>query len=398
MELRLPLLLDGDITGFLRRGGMPPDRCEQRWMLRRPTLLAEGQAAFVAAGADLLCAPTYDLNVLMASRWEIAESAELCGLLMELTAESAEGRVLAAGGISATGQEPEPFGAIPFHDMIDTFAEQALALRDGGAQLLLISGIPTLAEARAAVLGARQARLPLLVSLRPAQGTDPLAALICLQELGITAFGLDCERNTTELAENLRRIAPYAKVPLIARMDARFGDNEKQVLTAQAYANEHILLLQAGAQVVGGGADVSPEHIAALRGVMSTFAATEKPVAKESGLFSSDEGRAYPLGEKCVLSHKIACEVDMARAILDAEDSGCQALLFHIAERKDPYLLSQNAYKAATAACLFAESEELLEEALILHNGRALIDRRSNVRRETLEELAKGYGALILDS
>lgn len=400
MELRTPLLLDGDVTAFLYRAGMPPDESAPQWMLSHPSLVEEAAAAFVAAGADLLCAPTALLNTLRyagmgGGEGSGAAALELSRALTMLTAKAADKRILTAAAISTTGQLPEPFGPIPYRDMVDIFAEQAQALKEGGAQLLLIRDMPSLAEARAAVLGARQTGLPLLVSLRlEARGSLP-AALICLQELGIAAFGVNYIGDSDEVAEQLRRLAPYAKVPLLAGLDARFGENEGQVFTAQAYGQNHLPLIEAGARICGGGADVAPEHIAVLRGLLHSPPLPPLPAREESGKLLADEAGTYILREGYSLSKEIACEVDMSAAILEAEEDGADLLLFRIAGADDASFLGQNAHLCHTAVCLRASSAQALEEALFLYCGRAMIDSRSALEREELLALAGKYGALL---
>ena len=42
-----------------------------------------------------------------------------------------------------------------------------------------------------------------------------------------------------------------------------------------------------------------------------------------------------------------------------------------------------------------SDSEEALEMALLMYNGCAFVDSRSNLDESILERLAKGYGAVV---
>ena len=102
------------------------------------------------------------------------------------------------------------------------YAQGAFAAVPAETALVHLLDMPGLVHARAAVLGARQTGSPLLVWLRcdsqgqTSDGSDILAALLCLQELGIAGFGLSCSGEATpeDMVPLLERLAPYAHVPL----------------------------------------------------------------------------------------------------------------------------------------------------------------------------------------
>lgn len=398
LDLESPMLLEGDITGALSVFGPGPDVCPEEWLVQNPGLLLNVLSAFRDAGADVLPAMTFGANVLTLSDYEMGDEAHrLNTRLAELTATAAP-QVAVAGGLAPAGHPPEPFGPLPYTDLIDTYAEQALTLRDAGAGLILIGGMETLCEARAAVLGARQSRLPVLVTLAiddsgmTPMGSDPLAALICLQELGIFAFGLQCDAGPQALLEPLRRLAPFAKVPLMARPGM------------EGFAPEEVScscweLLAAGARILGGGPGATPDHMRALRILMDDFDYTSFPPPKPSqdpAVLLADEGDVYYIEEGTVSSPPIDCSTEISTHILNAEESDPDLLLFHLRDVQDAYNLGQNIHLAHTAVCLWADSEEALEIALLYYSGRAAISADSKVDAQTLELLAQGYGAVVL--
>ena len=394
MDWKLPLLLDGDVSGML--SGLSQEECPQQHMLENQAQAIELLRGHREAGADLLRAPTGGLNTLELSPYSLMGEARRLNLeIVDMTRKAAGDECRVAGVIRSTGYRPEPFGPLPYTDLIDTYAEQALELSAAGVELLVLEGMRTVGDARAAVLGARQAGLPLLMVMDAcdeggkAREMDPLAALLCLQELGLSGFGL-IHREGEDTAGVLERLAPYALIPLLVQLE---GGRQ----TAEELAKEGFELLAAGARMLAGGAGVTPEHIRGLRRLLDDFDFGAFPLPEgldDTPLLLTGEGRVYYLEEDFTTSSEIACAMDMSEAILTAEDEGTDALLFRVESVEDAFLLGNNIHMAGTAVSILAGTEEALEMALLYYPGRALVDTRSDISPRVLEELVKGYGAI----
>ena len=59
IPLPMPSLLDGATATELQKVGMPPEACTGHWVLEHPEALLELQCSYVAAGSQLLTAPTF---------------------------------------------------------------------------------------------------------------------------------------------------------------------------------------------------------------------------------------------------------------------------------------------------------------------------------------------------
>ncbi len=393
-QVQTPLLLGGDaLTPF--RLKIPQEELAQGWLLRHPAEAANLQHAFAKAGADVLCAPTGGLNPLSLAAADHFDQSEKLGKgIIALTIQSTGGTAKTAGIITSIGQQPEPFGLLPYTDLIDTYAEQALQLAAAGATYLVLH-MGELGDARAGVLGARQADLPILVTFRVDHNgrtnsdRDVLAALVCLQELGISAFGVDSP-DPFHLPQTVKRLAGYAKVPLMAVVHT--DSIEPEDIQRPCFE-----LLAAGARILQGGVGVTPGHLAVIRRVMDTFSYVDFPIDLVTGgpLLLADENRVHYLEEDCSLSQEITCNLDMSEAILEQEDEGIDAVVFAIGSIEDAYCFGQNAHLVSTPVCLLAQTEEALEMALLYYNGRAIIDARCTIDSQILHTLAQGYGAVI---
>lgn len=288
--------------------------------------------------------------------------------------------------ISPADKLPQPFHETDYLALIEAYHRQAQAKKAAGASCLFLGGMPGLLQARAAVLGTRSAGLPLYVTLAvagqeaPLEEHELLAALICLQELGIAGFGLDFSAVTGEVLELFTALAPYAKVPLVARPQSATN------------ADRFSALVRAGASLL---CCTEENRIAASSAIAAAQPSPRPPRLEDTPLLLCSETGVYYLEEDFTLSEEIDCELDMLEEILEQEDQAVDALCFHITTMDDAHGFGRNAYLARCAVALLAEDSDALEMALTLYNGRALIDARSDLEDGVLDNLAAAYGAII---
>lgn len=295
-------------------------------------------------------------------------------------------RILRKNEVTAVkplSRSPEPFNEISVFDLINTYADNAFAEKSTGAKIFLLPDFASLAQARSAVLGIRQTGLPVCLSMyltdngETVDSTDPLAALICLQELGLSAFGVGGSREVVR--EQLERLYPYAKIPLFSNPE---NIGEASDLLASCADILDVTRLDSGE--AGRIADMA-EAAAKLQ---------KPPRPEDSPLLLADESQVYYLEEDFTVAD-VDCEQDIAGQIITAEDEGVDALLFHITCHEDVESFAADAYMSRCAVSFLAESEELLELALVSYTGRAMIDSRSGLDDDAMEVLARGYGAII---
>ncbi len=210
--LSLPILLDGATGSELYKRGMPAGACTEQWVLGHPEALLELQRGYVAAGSQVLIAPTFGANrVRLEQHGIFGQVADYNRRLVELSRQAAGGRALVAGDMAPTGLFIAPFGESSFEELVAIYTEQAAALAAAGVDLFLIETTMTMPEARAAVLACKSVSdRPVWVTFtcdengRTLSGTDVLAALIVMQGMGVDAFGLNCSSGPAEMLEQMR--------------------------------------------------------------------------------------------------------------------------------------------------------------------------------------------------
>ena len=410
-QIPLPLLLDGATGSELLRRGMPAGSCAEAWVLQHPEVLLELQRAYVSAGAEVLLAPTFGANAVRLEEHGLPGKVEEYNLrLVELSRQAAGGKVLVAGDLAPTGKFIEPFGEYTFEKLVDVYTEQAAALEKAGVDLFLAETTMTMPEARAAVLAIRSvSERPVLVSFtcdengRTLSGTDVLAALIVMQGMGVSAFGLNCSSGPDRMLEQIRRLSPYARVPLLAKPNAGLPEmvDGRAVYHCppEEFASYTRALAEAGVRVFGGCCGTTPAHIAALKAALDAidFAAFPAVEHDPDVIPCASETEARFITPDVDVGEEIQCSSDLMEDILEAEEERPQgALKIEIMEEDDLELFAENQYVIKDPLCISTDVPELLEGALRLFQGRAFWDGTQELDSAFLEQMRDRYGLILL--
>ena len=384
---------------------MPMYSCPAQWMLENPDRVQKLQRRFLQAGSQLLCTPTAQADADSLKQWDQQQNSDDYNeRLARLTVESCREtnpHALAAGVIAPLQLQAEPFGETPFFDLINLYARQAFALKRGGVDLLLADTMTTLSQSRAAILGCRQTGLPVMVTMNVEEdgetcmGSDLVSALITCQKLGAVAFGLSCCDRPEKLYGHIEEIAPYAKVPIIVR--PRAGEDFDKLLSPQEMAEQMKGLLQRGATILGGCCYTTPEHIEAIGRMMQTFdfSAVRRQREDEDTILMAGATEPYFLDEYFEQTEPVYCRRDMSDELLELEESGADVATIRIETVDDAYNFALNAHMLHMPVSFYSDSEEALEMALLMYNGCAFVDSRSELDEQVLDALAKGYGATV---
>lgn len=306
--------------------------------------------------------------------------------------------------LPAGGFLMEPYGELPFAQGAEHYAAAARLAQESGADSVLIHRAGSLLQARAGVLGARQAGLPVYVTMEIAgegedllRGGNILSAFVTLQELGIAAFGF-YSAVAGILQEPLEMVAPYPRVPLIAITRDLAG--ELPIPEAQELFVSRIARLAAlGAVWQGVWGAGEPEAEAAAR----TLAEAPSPSVpkvdylSEEEIWAAGEQQVFYLDGGIEFSDPIPCESDMADEIIRLEHEGEEAICIQPETPEDGYSISRNnANLIRLPAVFLSDDEEALDSVLFAYNGRAIVDSRSLLPEDRLEEIARRYGAVVI--
>ena len=428
---RRVVLLDGATGTELVKRGMPAGVSPELWVLEHPEAIRAVHRAYREAGSHIVYAPTFGGNPLKLAEFGLeARTEEINSSLVRLCKEQS-GDLPVFGDVAPTGQLVEPYGALGFEDCVKLYKRQIRALISGGADGIVIETMLDLQEARAALIAAREldAALPVIVTMtfepggRTLTGNPPEAALVALQALGASAFGCNCSTGPAEMEEIIRRIKPYAEIPLVAKPNAGMPHlrNGQTVfdLQAEEFAAAAARLVAAGASLVGGCCGTAPEHLAALNRAVSrmrppTIGAERRGVVCSARSlrrlapnqpFAVIGERINPTGKKAFQAELRAGGLETAKRFAAEQTAQGAAILdvnFGLSGIDEAATMCRAIDGLATLTdtplCIDTVNPAAAEAALRLYPGRALFNSVSG-ERDRLEQVlpvAAKYGAMLI--
>ncbi len=280
-----PLLCDGAMGTMLYARGIPLDACFDVLNENNPKLVRSIHAEYVAAGADLI-----ETNTFGANRFKLAVHG-LEGRVREINrrgaelarevVESTERDVLVLGSLGPLGKYLAPIGALTEEEARAAFKEQAEGLLEGGVDAFIVETFSDLREIRLAIEAIRSSSdLPIIAQMTFTEegvtftGLTPPEVVRTLRELPVEVIGANCSVGSSVLYDMLEQMLPEAdgrplSIQPNAGLPSRVGER-LMYLSSPAYMAEYAArMLEAGARVVGGCCGTTPEHIRAIRQVVT---------------------------------------------------------------------------------------------------------------------------------
>ncbi len=428
--------LDGATGSNLQKRGLPQGVCPEYWMCEHQDIIEGLQDEFTAAGSDIIYAPTFTANKIKLEEYGLYDKIDYINrTLIEMSkrvAARADHKVLVAADISMTGIQLKPMGPMEFEELIDIYKEQLKICADAGADLIVIETMMSLQETRAAVIAAKETcELPVMTTLtfnedgRTLYGTDPTTAAVVLSSLGVDAIGANCSTGPKDMAVVIEQMAKVCKTPIIAKPNAGIPslDAEGKTVydnTAENFAKEIKLLIDAGATIIGGCCGTEPSYIAET--VKMGYEPGDRPADNREHLhyltserqtlsFTLDDA-FFVVGERINPTGKKQLQAELREGITDRiavfaeeqEANGAKILDVNLGmgniDEKAMMLRVLEELQTVTNLPISIDSShvDIIEAALRRYPGRALINSISYEKEkfESLLPIAKKYGAAFI--
>ncbi len=274
------LLSDGATGTELQKRGMPTGVCPEEYNITHPELVQGIYRDYYAAGSDLVETNTFGANRSRLAMHNFEHRvAEFCKASAQLAREVCPTGKFVAGSMGPTGDIIEPLGPRTEQEVYDIFAEQAIALADGGVDVVFVETMMAAEEAEIAVRAVKEkTNLPVVATmtfelgkagLRTMWGVDVATAVRRLTAAGADVIGANCGRGFDEMIAIIQEMRPLTDMPIIAQSNAGIPDWVDGVSVyketpkfIQPHAEK---LLQLGVNVLGGCCGTGPEHIRMMR-------------------------------------------------------------------------------------------------------------------------------------
>ena len=432
------LYLDGATGSNLVKAGMPSGVCPEQWILEHQDVMLQLQKDYVQAGTNILYAPTFTANRVKLAEYHLEKN--MTSMIRDLVAiskkaaESTPGHpVYVAGDLTMTGEQLKPMGKMELETLIDIYKEQILCLVDAGADLLVVETMMSLAEARAALIAAKEVcDLPVIATLtfeadgRTLFGTDAKTAAIVLESLGASAIGANCSTGPAQMESIISEMVSHTRIPVIAKPNAGLPFLDENGTTcynmeAEEFAEEMEVLVNAGATILGGCCGTTPEFIRQIHerfGTDAKVAASRRPDGiryltseRITHSFGLDDG-FFVVGERINPTGKKALQAQLREGSFEKviqfaeEQEACGAKVLDInmgmsgIDEKASMLRALEEVSGVTNLPLSLDSSyvEVLEAALRNYPGRALVNSVSleTEKFEKLLPIVAKYGAMFI--
>lgn len=426
-----PVYLDGATGTNLMKAGMPIGVCPEKWVQENEDVMLSLQRDYVAAGTNILYAPTFTANRIKLEEYGLEdELVEINRAMVRISKLAAAGKALVAGDLTMTGKQVYPIGDLMFEDLVEVYKEQVRAILLEEPDLFVVETMMSLQETRAAVLAIKETcDLPVMATLtynedgRTLFGTNPETAVVALQSLGVDAVGCNCSSGPDQMLELIQRMKKYARVPLIAKPNAGLPEliNGETVygMTPDEFAHQVKNLMDAGASIVGGCCGTTTEHIRALVDLTGDMS-IQIPNSDKSRVLTSERkfveidpnGPFLVIGERINPTGKKALQAELREGKLEMvstfavqqEEQGASILDVNMGTNgiDEKEMMLKAIYEVTSTVdlplCIDSSYVEVIEAALRIYPGRALINSISG-EEEKLQKLlpiARKYGAMFI--
>ena len=436
------VFLDGATGSNLMKAGMPAGVCPEKWILEHREVMQRLSKAYADAGSDIVYAPTFTSNRIKLEEYGLSESiVQINTDLVSITREAVGDKTLIAGDLTMTGRQLKPVGDLDFEELIEVYKEQIRILDKAGVDLLVIETMMSLQECRAALIAAKEVSdLAVIITMtfeadgRTLFGSDPAASAICLEALGAAAIGANCSTGPDKMMDIISSMSAVTSIPIIAKPNAGLPkvDSEGNTIydmESDVFVSEMKKLISCGASILGGCCGTTPEFIALLKKTYNDLDPTKvtgedgNPVPRKicgrrylsserralsfgmDDLFMIAGERINPTGKKKLQAELREGNLDMVSEFAkNQEEEGASILDINVGmsgiDEKEMMLSVMEEVSGITdlPLCIDTSSPEVMEAALRIYSGRALINSISleKGKAEKFLPLAKKYGAMFV--
>lgn len=282
-----------------------------------PQAIEHVHQAYVNAGADIITTNTFSSNRISQHEYgteQHVRDLNLAGacIARKVADRCQERKVFVAGSMGPTSKtlslstdmsHPE-LRAVGFDEMLDAYQEQAEALLDGGADLLLLETCFDALNTKAALCAIRQigdtrgTDIPVMVSVtindrsgRTLTGQTLDAFYTSIKHYPILSFGLNCSFGVHDLYPFVRDLSTIVSCPLSLHPNAGLPNEmgEYDELPDDMARQMRLMAEEGLLNIVGGCCGTTPAHIRAIANAIAGIKPRQCPTPSQELIVSGLE-------------------------------------------------------------------------------------------------------------
>ncbi len=269
-----PVITDGSWGTQLQKRGLGLNECPDSWNLTHPQKVLEVAQSYVSAGSRIILTNTFRSNRIALEGFGLEDR------VTEINKAGVEISKRAAGEKSYVFASVGPSGKVLMtedvseDELYEVFKEQVDAIKEAGADGIVIETMSDLAEAKIALRAAKETGLPVIVSMAFDSGKNkeftymghpPEEAAEELTKAGADAIGANCGQGIDGFVNICKRLKASTTLPLWIKPNAGLpelqGNQTVYNTTAEEFAEYVTELLDSGADFIGGCCGTNPGFI-----------------------------------------------------------------------------------------------------------------------------------------
>ncbi|MCL5030031.1 MAG: homocysteine S-methyltransferase family protein [Bacteroidetes bacterium] len=280
------LLCDGAMGTELQKRGLPTGACPEEFNISNPEVIKNIHRDYFIAGSDIVETNSFGANRARLKLHGFEDRVkEFCFAAAHLANSVRPNGKFIAGSMGPTGELLEPLGTLSEKDAYNIFSEQAIALEQGGVDVLFIETMMAPEEATIAVKAAKEnTKLPVVASmtfelgnagLRTMWGIDVKTAAQKYTEAGADVIGANCGKGFDEMIAIIKELRPLTDKPIIAQANAGIPEwihgMSVYTETPEVIASKAHEIINAGVNIIGGCCGTGPEHIRKIKEILDRY-------------------------------------------------------------------------------------------------------------------------------
>jgi len=325
-----PIITSGSIEIELQSRGYK-DFPVEIYNLKNPVIVEHIYRDFLNAGATLLLTNTFHANRITLEQAGLSDKVyEINRKAVWIARTVALQNAYVAGVIGPTGKFFVPIGTLTEDEALQVFIEQAVALLDGGAELIMLKSFIDIIELEIAIKAIRSVHNDIpIIALKtfPEDGSVlatsyPSDIAYRLEQYGVLAIGSSGTVGPQRMCDIIRALSvtstPLCALPEIAiptLVDGRAVYNAEVAYVASVAVS----LVQGGACIIGADGGASVQHIKAIAdAVQNCIPGSSKYIPKmikEVNTLAADSDTVSSFAEKIGKKFLTTVEVEIPRGI-----------------------------------------------------------------------------------
>lgn len=330
------VLFDGAIGTELYNKGVFINSCYDELNLTRPNLIQELHKSYIEAGADVIETNTFGANRPKLQKFGLEDKVyDINFKGAQLAREIAGDEIYVAGAIGPLKERLEPWGPLSEDEARAIFLEQASALIEGGADLIILETFSDLHLIQQAILAIKENfDIPVMAQMTIGNdgnslfGTKPDFFAAKMQQWGADIVGVNCSVGPKPMLDALELMNEVVNIPISIMPNAGTPvdvDGRNIYLASADYFAEYTRrFIQAGASVVGGCCGTNPSFIKEMRKSIQSIQPRQQ-IVKEIKIVEEElKQPAIPTCKKSGFAEKI-CNKEFVTSVEIVPPRGANA-------------------------------------------------------------------------